>query len=103
MGSATAPLDIASIEKALQDIKRLETTLSMALPAFKGQSTQTKPNEEISEMTVREERLLAALEERNAERDLISALRRASALGGNLHRRAPILPTTHPRLLHLCR
>ena len=65
MGSATAPLDIASIEKALQDIKRLETTLSMALPAFKGQSTQTKPNEEISEMTVREERLLAALELRH--------------------------------------
>ena len=102
MGSATAPLDIASIEKALQDIKRLETTLSMALPAFKGQSpTETRPNE--SDMTDREERLLAALEERNAERDLISALRRASALGGNLHRRAPILPTTHPRLLHLCR
>ena len=70
MGSATAPLDIASIEKALQDIKRLETTLSMALPAFKGQSTPggqawTRPNEEISEMTVREERLLAALELRH--------------------------------------
>lgn len=96
MGSATAPLDIASIEKALQDIKRLETTLSMALPAFKGQSTQTKPNEEISEMTVREERLLAALEERNAERDLISALRRASALGGNLHRRAPTSDDASP-------
>ena len=87
-------LSISDLEKALQDIHKLETALSTALPTLKGAQVGALPHDDEyaidDDVAAREERLLAALEERDAERELVAAHRRSAALGahgGTLHRR----------------
>eukprot|EP00322_Chrysochromulina_rotalis_P001315 CAMPEP_0115891034 /NCGR_PEP_ID=MMETSP0287-20121206/33656_1 /TAXON_ID=412157 /ORGANISM="Chrysochromulina rotalis, Strain UIO044" /LENGTH=534 /DNA_ID=CAMNT_0003347819 /DNA_START=1 /DNA_END=1605 /DNA_ORIENTATION=- len=97
-----APMNIAGIEKALQDIKRLEANLENALPglaAGKGGRMSIGltggSGDDEDEVREREERLLAALEERDAERDLIAAHRRANDLGLHHHHHHSYASASH--------
>ena len=101
--SPPGTMSVSDIETALKDIKRLEATLSYALPRG---DTPLSPSRDTGSMD--DERLLARLEQRRAERQLEEARRRSAAIESfdafdYEHLTQPSVPVsgqTFPALLH---